>query len=309
MKKFIVFALSLVLFLAACGSNEGKEKSDETKSDSTSNTKTFKQDDGKKVKIPKEPKRIVVLHPTYIGALVEFGHKPVGVLDFVKQNKTLDEATKGATRVGQENIEQIAKTKPDLIITTKEDKNAKKLKKIAATVQLDSMNSDYKEVTKELGSIVNEQDKADKWVKDWEEKLEQDKKDLGNKVDGKTITVIQSSPKGLMAFGKSLGRGTEIIYDGYGMSMPEKLDKKIKNEYSMPISEEELTEYTGDYIILATMGETPQFTKTNNWKNLKAVKEGHVITLDASNTAYNDPISLEKQREIILKQLKDMKKF
>jgi iron complex transport system substrate-binding protein len=84
MKKFIVFALSSVLFLAACGSNEGKEKSDETKSDSTSNTKTFKQDDGKKVKIPKEPKRIVVLHPTYIGALVEFGHKPVGVLDFVK---------------------------------------------------------------------------------------------------------------------------------------------------------------------------------------------------------------------------------
>ncbi|WP_436883298.1 ABC transporter substrate-binding protein [Mammaliicoccus sciuri] len=305
MKKFIVFALSLVLLLAACGSNEGKEKAEETKSDS-SNTKTFKQDDGKKVKIPKDPKRIVVLHPTYIGALVKFGHKPVGVLDFVKQNKTLDEATKGATRVGQENIEQIAKTKPDLIITTKEDKNAKKLKKIAATVQLDSMNSDYKEVTKELGSIVNEQDKADKWVKDWEEKLEQDKKDLGNKVDGKTITVIQSSPKGLMAFGKSLGRGTEIIYDGYGMSMPEKLDKKIKNEYSMPISEEELTEYTGDYIILATMGETPQFTKTNNWKNLKAVKEGHVITLDASNTAYNDPISLEKQREIILKQLKDM---
>ncbi|MEX6014757.1 ABC transporter substrate-binding protein [Mammaliicoccus sciuri] len=305
MKKFIVFALSLVLLLAACGSNEGKEKAEETKSDS-SNTKTFKQDDGKKVKIPKNPKRIVVLHPTYIGALVKFGHKPVGVLDFVKQNKTLDEATKGATRVGQENIEQIAKTKPDLIITTKEDKNAKKLKKIAATVQLDSMNSDYKEVTKELGSIVNEQDKADKWVKDWEEKLEQDKKDLGNKVDGKTITVIQSSPKGLMAFGKSLGRGTEIIYDGYGMSMPEKLDKKIKNEYSMPISEEELTEYTGDYIILATMGETPQFTKTNNWKNLKAVKEGHVITLDASNTAYNDPISLEKQREIILKQLKDM---
>ncbi|WP_325876247.1 hypothetical protein [Mammaliicoccus sciuri] len=41
----------------------------------------------------------------------------------------MDEATKGATRVGQENIEQIAKTKPDLIITTKEDKNAKKLKK------------------------------------------------------------------------------------------------------------------------------------------------------------------------------------
>ncbi len=138
-------------------------------------------------------------------------------------------------------------------------------------------------------------------------KLEKDKKSLGNKVDGKTITVLQSTPKGLTAFGKNYGRGTEIVYGGYGMMQPEKLEKETKNAYMATPSEEELSDYTGDYIILATMGETPQFTQTTNWKNLDAVKNNHVIELDLQQTQYNDPISLEKQREIILKQLKEMK--
>lgn len=309
MKRLITFCLCLLLFLAACNSLDTKEKSPEaeTKSDSSSKTKVFKQDDGEKINIPKNPKRIVVLHPTYIGALVQFGHKPVGVIDFVKQNQTLADATKGAKMLGQNNVEDVAKTKPDLIITTKEDKNINKLKKIAPTIQMDAMKSDYKSATKELGEIVNEQDKAKKWIKEWENKLEEDKKTLGYKVDEKTITVLQSTPKGLTAFGKNYGRGTEIVYGGYGMTQPKKLEKETKNAYMTTLSEEVLSDYTGDYIILATMGETPQFTQTTNWKNLDAVKNNHVIKLDLQQTQYNDPISLEKQREVILKQLIKMK--
>lgn len=305
MKRIVFVMLCMILLLSACGNNVSKDKSNDTKSDNAS-TKTFKQDDGTKVKIPKNPKRIVVLHPTYIGTLVKFGHKPVGVIDFVKQNKTLDDATKGIKRIGQGNIEQIAKTKPDLIITTQEDKNANKLKKIAPTIQMDAMKSNYKETTKELGEIVNEQDKANKWLKEWDNKLQKDKKALGDKVKGKTITVLQSTPKGISAFGQNYGRGTEIVYDGYGMKQPKLLEKETKNAYMATPSEEQLADYTGDYIILATMGEKPPFTQKANWKNLDAVKKGHVINLDLQDTQYNDPISLEKQRKIILKQLKDM---
>ncbi len=305
MKKMILVTLCFILLLSACNNDDSKEKSNEIKNDNSS-TKIFKQDDGTKVNIPKNPKRIVVLHPTYIGALVKFGHKPIGVVDFVKKNKTLDEATKGIQRVGQDNIEQIIKIKPDLIITTKEDKNADKLKKIAPTIQMDAMKSNYKESTKKLSEIVNEQDKADTWLKDWNNKLEKDKKALGNKTKGKTITAIQATPKGLVAFGKNLGRGTEIVYGGYGMQQPSKLDEATKNAYMTVISEEKLSEYTGDYIILATAGERPPFIQKENWKNLEAVKKGHVINLDVQDTQYNDPISLEKQRAIILDQLKNM---
>ena len=287
MKKILVLLLIAFVVLAACGNKDNSKNKSSNKSSDNKQTKTFTQNDGTKVKIPKDPKRIVVLHPTYIGALVKFNHKPVGVIDFVKKNKTLDKATKGVKRVGQTDIEQIAQTKPDLIITSKEDKNIKKLKKIAPTVQFDSKKSNYKETTIQLGEIVNEKAKAKKWVKDWNHQMAQD--------------------KGLVAFGKSLGRGTEIVYDGYGMQMPKALEDKVHNSYNAQISQENLTTYTGDYIILATNGDKPAFTKTNNWQNLNAVKKGHVITLDASDTTYNDPISLEKQRKIILKQLNNMK--
>ncbi|MCU5746950.1 ABC transporter substrate-binding protein [Staphylococcus sp. SQ8-PEA] len=306
MKKLIFITMCLILLLAACNTNDSKDKSHESKSDNSA-TKTFKQDDGTKVKIPKNPKRIVVLHPTYVGALVKFDHKPVGVTEFVSQNKTLDEATKGIKRIGQGNVEQVTKTKPDLIITTKEDKNVKKLKKIAPTIQMDAMKSNYKETTKKLGEIVNEQDKADKWLKDWENKLQEDKKSLGDNIKGKTITVLQATPKGLTAFGKNYGRGTEIVYDGYGMKQPKMLEKETKNAYMATLSEEKLADYAGDYIILASMGQKPPFTQKENWKNLKTVKNGHVIDLNVQDTQYNDPISLEKQRKIIFDQLKEMK--
>ncbi|UMT80727.1 ABC transporter substrate-binding protein [Staphylococcus roterodami] len=55
-------------------------------------------------------------------------------------------------------------------------------KNIAPTIQMDAMKTNYKEATKELGEIVNEKEQADKWVKDWEQKLKADKKELGNKV-------------------------------------------------------------------------------------------------------------------------------
>ncbi|MDK9867141.1 hypothetical protein ACP3TM_00350 [Staphylococcus sp. IPLA37010] len=54
------------------------------------------------------------------------------------------------------------------------------------------------------------------------------------------------------------------------------------------ILDEELSECTGHYIILATTGEKPPFTQKENWKNLQAVKKVHIINLDLHDTQYND---------------------
>ncbi|UTI86045.1 hypothetical protein NIT60_06565 [Mammaliicoccus sciuri] len=39
----------------------------------------------------------------------------------------------------------------------------------------------------------------------------------------------------------------------------------------------------------------------------EAKKNNHVFKFDVTETQYNDPISLEKQREIFLKAFKEMK--
>lgn len=306
MKRFIILTLCTILFLAACNSNDNHERAKDH-----SNTKamrTVTMDDGNKVKIPKNPKRIAVLHPTYVGALVKFGHKPIALPKFVAKNKVLNKATKGIKRIDNTSVEQVAKVKPDLIITSKGDKNYGKLKKIAPTYVFDANQSSYKDTTKKLAQLVNEQHKADQWLKHWEKQLAKDKKALAPMIKGKTASVLQQTPKGIMAFSNHMGRGTEIIYEGYGLKQPKALKQATQKKVATPINEEQFPEYIGDIAVIAQQGnKSPQFEQTQFWKSLNAVKKHRVIKFDVSETQYNDPISLERQRDIFYKALKAMK--
>ncbi|MCY1573210.1 ABC transporter substrate-binding protein [Staphylococcus pettenkoferi] len=306
MKKLIILVLCLMLFVGACGTNS-KQSHSSSKGDKGASHQTYTSDNGDKVKVPTDPQRIVVLHPTYVGALVKFGHKPVAVPKFVEQNKVLNEATKGIKRIDNTNVEAVVKEKPDLIITTVEDKNLKKLKKVAPTVTFDAQKSTYKDNTKNLAKLVGEEQKADKWLKDWDAQLAKDKKELEPFIKGKTASVVQETPKGIMAFSDHLGRGTEIIYEGYGLKQPDKLAEATKTKFATPLKPELFHDYIGDIAVIAQQGDhQPSFENTNYWQNLDAVKNHRVIEFDVSETQYNDPISLEKQREIFYKALKEM---
>ncbi|MCU5747003.1 hypothetical protein N9R04_09975 [Staphylococcus sp. SQ8-PEA] len=162
MKKVIFIFISLIIILAGCGKQDSDKESD---------LKAFKQDDNTEIKIPKNPKRIVVLHPTYIGAFVKFRHTPVGVTNYVNQNKTLKEATKSSKVMNANDIEAITKLKPDFIITTKEDKNYKKIEKISPTIQIDAMKSNYKETTKKWHLLSMRTRKLKSGLKNGKERL------------------------------------------------------------------------------------------------------------------------------------------
>ncbi|MDT3923549.1 ABC transporter substrate-binding protein [Staphylococcus saprophyticus] len=61
-----------------------------------------------------------------------------------------------------ENVEAAAKLKTDLIITYKENKDNKKLAKIAPTVPIKVQDMDYKDTHIEIGKLVNKEAKAKK---------------------------------------------------------------------------------------------------------------------------------------------------
>ncbi|MDN6849235.1 MAG: iron-siderophore ABC transporter substrate-binding protein, partial [Staphylococcus equorum] len=74
LKKILCLILCFIMFLAACGSGNESNKSD-AKDDK--GTKSYTTEDGSKVKIPKDPKRVLVLTANY-GNLKKLGVKPVG---------------------------------------------------------------------------------------------------------------------------------------------------------------------------------------------------------------------------------------
>ncbi|ORO12717.1 diglucosyl diacylglycerol synthase [Staphylococcus aureus] len=110
MKKLLLPLIIMLLVLAACGNQGEKNNKAETKS--------YKMDDGKTVDIPKDPKRIAVVAPTYAGGLKKLGANIVAVNQQVDQSKVLKDKFKGVTKIGDGDVEKVAKEKPDLILLT-----------------------------------------------------------------------------------------------------------------------------------------------------------------------------------------------
>jgi len=300
MKKLILPLLALVLILAACGngSNDKASKKDEAKT-------TYKQDSGEKVKIPKHPKRIVVLGATYAGGLKQLDANVVGVANIVDDSKVLKNKFKDVDKVDPENVESVAKLKPDLIITYNTDKNLKKLNKVAPTIAFDYMKHDYKEQHKELGKIVGKEDKANEWIKEWDKKTQNDGQEIKDQIGtDTTVSIIKDFDKKIYALGKTYGHGSEILYDSFGLKMPSKVEKATKKNDLADISEEQIPEMSGDYVVTpVAKGADLSFEKKDIWKNTKAVKNGKTFKVDEGIYWLNDPYSLEYERKDLKEKL------
>ncbi|MDW4247773.1 ABC transporter substrate-binding protein [Staphylococcus saprophyticus] len=300
MKKLIFPLLALMLILAACGNNSSDDALKKDKEE-----KTYTQDSGKKVKIPKDPKRIVVLGATYAGGLKELDANIVGVANIVDDSKVLKDKFKDVDKVDAENVESVAKLKPDLIITYNTDKNLKKLNKVAPTIAFDYMKHDYKEQHKELGKIVGKEDKAEDWIKDWEEKTKDDGNEIKDAIgEDTTVSIIKDFDKKIYALGKTYGHGSEILYDSFGLKMPEKVEKATKKNDLADISEEQIPEMSGDYVVTpVAKGADLSFENKDIWKNTEAVKNGKTFKVDEGIYWLNDPYSLDYERKDLKEKL------
>ncbi|WP_432756102.1 ABC transporter substrate-binding protein [Staphylococcus saprophyticus] len=287
------------MFLAACGNGS---KNSESKDDK--GTKTYTTDDGSKVKIPKNPKRVLVLTANY-GNFKKLGVKPVAITNAFPDSKYLDMSK--VKKIDPENVEAAAKLKPDLIITYKENKNNKKLAKIALTVPIKVQDMDYKDTHIEIGKLVNKEAKAKKQADKLSEKLAKDGKEI-KKAIGKdnTFSIMDIQAKDIYQFGPRFGRGSEAIYEGFKLKEDPEAKQAMPKEKFMKVPKEKFNTYSGDYLLLPTKdGKKPNndFVKSNTWKNNKAVQNGNVIYYSMDEAIYADLISVEKQAELFKKEL------
>ncbi|PHK48954.1 ABC transporter substrate-binding protein [Staphylococcus edaphicus] len=299
MKKLFCLMLCLLLFLVACSNGNKDSDSKENKGN-----KTYTTDDGSKVKIPKNPKRVLVLTANY-GNFKKLGVKPIAVTSVFPNSKYLDMSK--VKKIDPENVEAAAKLKPDLIITYKENKNNKKFAKIAPTVPIKVQDMDYKETHIEMGKLVNKEAKAQKQANKLSEKLAKDgeeiKKEIGN---DKTFSIMDVQAKDIYQFGPRFGRGSEAIYEGFNLKEDPKAKQAMPKEKFMKVPKEKFNTYSGDYLLLPTKdGKKPNndFVKSNTWKNNKAVQEGNVIYYSMNEAIYADLISVEKQAELFKEEL------
>lgn len=174
MKKLLFPLLVLVLILAACGNKSDSDKKEETKS--------YKLDSGKSIDIPKKPERIAVVAPTYAGGIKYLGGNIVAVNEQVDSSKLLKDKFKGVEKIGENDVEKVAKAKPDLIIVYSTDKNIKKYNKIAPTVVFDYGKHKYLDQQRELGKLLGKEDKVASWEKEWKAQTKKDGQEIKDKI-------------------------------------------------------------------------------------------------------------------------------
>jgi len=311
-RHMLIYSLLLLvsIILAACGSTNEETKKEETTT-SASTTRLYKDYLGHEVEIPVDPER-VVYHGEGYGDLLALNIKTVGAGFSWITNYAWEDRVKDVEDVGFPiNVEKTLSLKPDLIIGTSDDKTYSQLSKIAPTIVFDTFAPLNQRLT-ELGDILNKKEEATQWMDAYTEKADKMWESLVAddiiKPD-ETASVLTYYP-GDRLFVMARAGLSQVLYDSNVLKPGDKIQKILDDGTGFAeISTELLPEYAGDRIFILTPvdDEAKQSTKemmeSPIWKNLPAVKNGHVYTIDIEKSD-----SDASTREWLLSQLPTMLK-
>lgn len=289
-KLFTLVGIACIagIVLAGCSLKGNSNNDDKSK---TSEQMVKVTDVKGEVEIPKNPQRIVDLSGNS-DMLSILGYKVVGTAnsdgyDYTKFPSYLENTLQGAKILGYSmqdtmNIEEVMNLKPDLIvISTVQEKMYEQLSKIAPTVVVKSNSLDWKSDFKNFAKIFNKENLADEWIANYDKKAKEDGEKIKEKY-GKNTTYLSFLASGGQFFVFDDAGFGSVLYQDMGLSKPEGMPKQT--DISLPVvTYEGLASIKADYIFaIGTSKDLEQLKSNPIWNSLPAVKEGHVVTLDAS---------------------------
>ncbi|HEM3438092.1 ABC transporter substrate-binding protein [Streptococcus suis] len=297
MKKFLaIFSLFVgLVFLTACSTSSSStdvELSSMPKIEGI----TYHGD------IPKNPKKVVNFAYSYTGYLLQLGIDVSSYsLDLEKNSPAFGDKLKDVPQLTTADTEAIAAQKPDVILVFAGDDNLETLKEIAPVIEITYGKSDYLKMLTDVGQIFEKEKEAQAWLDQWDKKVAAAKEELKGLIDtSSTFTVMDFFDKNIFLYGNNFGRGGELIYRALGFAAPAKVQEDIiSKEGWFGVSQEALPEYVGDYVLVNVNDKTKEaaasLKESDIWKNLPAVKNGHVIEVDYNLFYFSDPMSLDLQ--------------
>ncbi|EGQ2806097.1 ABC transporter substrate-binding protein [Staphylococcus pseudintermedius] len=295
----IVALIAVMIIVAACGNVSDTDKSKE-KSEGTKSVEI--KHDGGTTKIDKEPQRVVALEYSFVDALVALGVKPVGIADDGKKSNLIDPLRdkvgdyKSVGARKQPNLEVISELKPDLIIAdnNRHKGNYEQLSKIAPTILLPSLDSDYKdniEAFKTIAKALSKEDQADKRLKEHEEKIDKYTKQVTMDKDKKVLPAVISQ-SGFLAHSDKSYVGQFLRDLGFKEALTKEVADQLPEYLNAPylnMNSEQLAEVNPERMFIMVNGENdPYYAKMKKdpvWSQIEAVKNNRVHVVDRQTWA------------------------
>ncbi len=269
-KGAILLAFAIGISVSGCGSKPAK-----TAAEGSAEIRVISTEQGE-IEIPADPKRVIV---TYcVGDALALGITPVATYDAA--GTAYAKELEGVPVFGNFEAEQLISYEPDLLIVANQEQYDI-ASKIAPTVLLPFTALSMEERVRFMGDVLNRQEKANAVLDQFHQKLEEAKASLRDKnVLDKTFSVIESDGNGsIWVYGDKWGRGGDLLYSQLKLQAPEIIEKEIiAGEQYRDVSMEVISDYIGDYIIIARGLE--ELEGNTIWESLPAVKAGNVIPID-----------------------------
>lgn len=202
---------------------------------------------------------------------------PAYLQDYFTQNK-VETVGNYSGASGDLNLEKIAELKPDLIIMNiRHEKVYEQLKAIAPTVMIsDDINYvNWRGRFEQLAGWFGKEDKADEWLKAYDDKAAELAAQVKAVVGNETFAVLEANS---VHFGSyyvyRTGGPGELIYDELELTPSSGVPEGVWGEV---VDAEYFAKIDADHIIFfsdeGTVGDTAD---SPVWQNLKAVKNGNV---------------------------------
>ncbi|MFI6350373.1 ABC transporter substrate-binding protein [Streptomyces sp. NPDC050560] len=307
-----VVAVTGPLLLSGCG-DDGGDGGDAKAAAAAARQITDAQ--GRKVKVPTAPKRVVTLSESTTDTALALGLEPVGTTAGRGQSGPstylADKASKAqvVATVAEADMEKVAALRPDLILVDASvgaQKTIGKLQEIAPTVFTSKQNENWKTAFTATADALNKKPEAGKWLKDFDSRVADVKGRLGGN-EGKSVSVIRWQDGAPSVVGKGDGVVGATL-KALGMDRP-KDQQGASVGHSEPVSLEKLDTIDGDWMFFGTLGTEAEgekayaeAEKVTNFGRLKAERDKHVVVVQGS--AWNSaggPLSAQ----IILDDIKE----
>lgn len=289
----------LALIVGAC-SNEAatdtsKTDQSEAQDSAAADTKTdaapagdrvLKDAMGHEVKIPAQPKAIIA---SYLeDNLVALGVKPAAQWMTGKgsMQNYLQDSLEGIPGIPSElPFEVVASYSPDLILMDSAELAAgdkyQQYSAIAPTYVVgNAQNNDWRQELLTVGEVLGKKDQAQKVLDDYEAKAKAAKAQVAEATGGaQKAAALWLLKDNVYIVNQNLSSG-DVIYNDLGMAVPDlvKQASEASEANWSSLSLELLADLDADYLFLVNAsGRTKeQILADPVWKNIPAVKEGHV---------------------------------
>ncbi|TMV09423.1 AraC family transcriptional regulator [Paenibacillus thermoaerophilus] len=215
------------------------------------------------------------------------GVKPVGGITvggkFPGMFAEITGSTQPIGEKAQPDIEAILKLKPDVILSTTKfpAEVGDKLVKIAPTIPVSHVSTDWEANLRLLAELTGNEAKAEQILQKYKADLENAKKQLGEKLKDKKVVIVRIRAGNIMIYHDDIFFNPSLYAD-LGLTVPEQVKAAKSQEV---ISLEKFSEMNPDYIFV-------QFSEDENadkpkaledlqnnpiWKSLNAVKNNRVF--------------------------------